>query len=843
MAPGDSSTFCTRGPGEQAQDLLSRLLADMAGAWAQGQRPRAEDFLARYPALYDDPEAVADLIYEELCLCERHGERVDKAALLERFPRWRAQLAVLFDCQHLFEPVRTPRFPVVGERHGEYQLLGELGRGGGGVVYLATQPALADRPVVLKLTPCVGSEHLRLARLQHTHIVPLYSAHDDLQRGLRGLCMPYFGGTSLSRLLEMLEPEPPALRTGQDLLDALDRVQAKSPVQVAARGSARQILARASYAKAVCWIGSCLAGALHYAHEHGVVHLDLKPGNVLLTADGQPMLLDFHLARAPLEAGRTVAEGVGGTPDYMSPEQRAALTAVCAGQPIPTAVDARSDIYSLGVLLYRALGGRLPLGPEATRRLMRSNPGVSPGLADVLGKCLASEPAARYRDAAALAADLQRHLKDQPLEGVPNRSLGERWQKWRRRRPNALGLIVALVVMGATLPAGGLLYYQRQLADSRAALKDGQDRLKEQRYNEAAAILERGLQRAQQLPFHPDLERLREEQQRAIAARDAAKRATLAAALHALAEQARQLVSHDDVAPLARQSLETLCRGYWDQRADLLEALGPRDVAVQQDLLDLALLWTDLRVALAAPAEKTAARQEALQVLAEAEGQFGPSPVLYQRRERHAAAAGLTGIAQAAARARAALSPRSAGEHVALGRSFLAGGEFRQAIELFDRALRLQPENLWPHLYKGMCFDKLGDHADAIVSYSVCIGMAPQSAPCYYNRGLAYAGSGDDEHARGDFDRALELDPSLTAALHDRARLHLWQKRYPDARADLQRALAGGADPAAVHCDIAQVQLAQGDRTAALASLRTALQHDPAHAGSRELQRRLERKP
>src|SRR5271166_3665386 len=116
--------------------------------------------------------------------------------------------------------------------HGEFRLLAELGRGGAGVVFLATQPLLADRPVVLKLTRCAGSEHLRLARLQHTHIVPLYSAQDDTVRRLRALCMPYFGGTSLSRLLALLEARAPAQRTGKDLLGALDRVQAESPIAV-----------------------------------------------------------------------------------------------------------------------------------------------------------------------------------------------------------------------------------------------------------------------------------------------------------------------------------------------------------------------------------------------------------------------------------------------------------------------------------------------------------------------------------------------------------------------------------------------------------------------------------
>lgn len=803
-----------------AADLGEALAAQMASDWRRGDCLAAESYLDRHPELLDTPEGALRLIYEEVCLRQDRGEEVAAEELLRRFPRWANELAVMLDCHRLVRAhLAPPQVPSVGESLGDFRLTAELGRGTQGRVYLATQPTLADRPVVLKVTPRRDREFLSLARLQHTHIIPLHGVHDFPARNLRALCQPYLGGTTLARLLERLRSVPASRRTGRSLVDALDQAGRESPLPLPARRGPREALARASYADAVCWIGACLADGLQYAHERGLVHLDLKPSNVLLAADGQPLLLDFHLALRPLAANQPAPEGFGGTPQFMSPEQERACAAARLGKPVPEAVDGRSDLYSLGRLLYVALGGDDAAAGGPFPPLHRLNPQVSVGLSDVVHRCLAVQPGDRYPDAAALATDLRRHLARLPLQGVANRSLRERWRKWRLRRPVAplwIGLLLALTAAGALLAVGTVERYR----DARSALAEGDLQVQRGAYREAVETLQRGRARLDGLPGGAALAATFDTQLRR------ARRAHTAGDLHAVAETLRFLVGADLQVVSELQTLQDSCRSAWaarqllDENPDaVLDAATEEQV--RDDLLDLALLWTGLKRQLARLQGADEPREEIQAILAEAEARLGPSPALARERQ--------------AGQESPVPARRAWWVHLRLGQSLLRSGELEQAAEVLEQAAALRPQDFWANFHRGVCAYRRRQYEDAVHSFGVAIALAPASAEAYHNRALAYAAWGRKEQALRDCDRALEREPTLGAAALNRGGLHYQAGRYAEARGDLEQALRCGADPAAAHYNLALVHFALRDTAAARRHVEEALRHNPGHAEARAL--------
>jgi serine/threonine protein kinase len=757
VSDASSSGRSSARPADEA--LASEAAQAMALAWQTGQRPGVEDLLAQFPALASAPRAVLRLISEELFLRREAGEAVEFDDILARFPQWRAELELLLACHELFEDYAPPDFPLAGERCGEFVLAREIGRGSQGRVFLATQPALSDRPVIVKLTALDVAEHLSLARLQHAGIVPLYLSQDLADRRLRLLCMPFMGGASLAAVLTSMKSTPVAQRTGQTIAKALIECHSETTKTAIVGGPALDFLSHASYVQAVCWIGACLAEALHFAHQRGLVHFDVKPSNLLLAGDGQPMLLDFHLARGPIAPRGAMPDWVGGTAPYMPPEQGEALAAVREGRAIETAVDARADVYSLAIVLDELLSGQGPLTRPLDGRygLRHINPNVSRGLAEILARCLSPDPQDRYADAQSLADDLRRHLADLPLRGVPNRSPFELWRKWRRRRPRSAMRVASSSVVALAVVIVGWSLIGRRLDESQQDLVDGQQLLDRQAYGEAVGRFERGLDRLKPLPSAAALKRTLRQRL------ELAQRTALAHELHQFVERLRFLDGGSSLDRDALQAAAQSCQTFWllrDRLRDNASAPPIFTSEVRADLLDLVILWLDLQSRLA-PADVGAQRKVAQQLIDQAEVALGANQILDHERQLR------NGDALAAV-PDASLSSDAVCERYALARSYLRAGDDERALAEFRRAVREEPQNFWANFYRGRCAYRLHRYDEALNAFSVCIALAPTRAECFYNRGLVYTALGQTPDALTDYDRALRVDPTLTAAAANR---------------------------------------------------------------------------
>ncbi len=416
---------------ERGELLLGWMLKRQCLAWRRGDATLVETYLAQHPEVRSNNQAVLDLIYNEMVLREEAGKAPSLGEYLRRFPELATELGLQFELDQAIEriparesanrltvasggtsaPARTSIPSIPG-----YELLGELGRGGMGIVYKARQLRL-NRIVAVKMilagihaSPETGVRFLAeaesVARLHHPHIVQIF-AFGDVD-GHPYLEMEYVAGGCLSdRLVGM--PRAP-------------------------RDAARLV--------------EILARAIHEAHRLGIVHRDLKPANILLTADSTPKIADFGLAkRLNVESGLTQTQFIVGSPSYMAPEQ--------AGQS-STPIGPAADVYSLGAILYELLTGRPPFqGPTVLETLeqVRSDEPISPSrlcpklprdLITICLKCLEKEAERRYVSSIELADDLRRFEAGQTIRARPVGGLERLW-RWCRREPVVASLALALL--------------------------------------------------------------------------------------------------------------------------------------------------------------------------------------------------------------------------------------------------------------------------------------------------------------------------------------------------------------------------------------------------------------
>lgn len=668
-----------------------------------------------------------------------------------------------------------------------YEILGELGRGGMGVVYRARHLAL-NRLVAVKMIIAGGHasadqlnrfriEAESVARLQHPNIVQVYDIGEN--DGLPFFSLEFVDGPSLDKVL-LRKPQP--------------------------EGKAAEIV-------------ETLARAMHYAHQQGVIHRDLKPANVLMMKSGEAKISDFGLAKQlESDSSQTRTGTIMGTPSYMAPEQG-------RGEK---QVGGLADVYAMGSMLYEMICGRPPfLAASAfdTLKLLlneepippsRLQPRVSRDLETICLKCLQKDPQRRYESAEALADDLQRFREGKPIVARPIGRVERIW-RWCVNNPQVAALSGLVALLTAATVAASALYSLRLARESVAVVetrKQARDHLsRAEQASQAGRI-----QSAQDLVSWSDPLLLTspelQDERRALET----LRTQLATfrEFHRLLDEARYLGLFGTPANQARA--RATCHeliALYDQieqksglHSDGWPPLAERQAELlREDLFEAFLVASQVErtAALAGGATEdveTATRQ-AVAWLDRAEQLLPPTKALHVRRGGYYERLGDAEKSRADLERAAGIEPRSAvdrfwhgfaeyrrGEEARLkGESKPAIAFYRNAAAEFARVVEARPENFWAYFTWATCHATLGNRHDAIVGFTTCISLRSDAPWPYANRGTVHLQLGEADRALEDFSRSIEYGPEDPSNFLKRASAYFSLQDFPRAKADYSTVL------------------------------------------------------
>lgn len=697
--------------------------------------------------------------------------------------------------------------PDVNDEVYGFKLRHQLGSGAFARVFLAKQQNLAGREVVLKLSAIEGTEPQTLAQLQHTHVVPIYSVHEDEQTGVRAVCMPYLGGAALSEVLRDLWGRG-APATGRQFIASLDRVsgpapefravrktRATSPTGTAGSGSgvsaseqihdrhpgilqsdtvARTALDGMSYLHACVWLVCRLSEGLQHAHDRSVLHRDIKPSNILISAEGQPLLLDFNVSQISANG----VESVGGTLAYMAPEH---LRAVAKRDAASAAkVDERSDLFALGLVLFEMLTGENPNVPAARlsgdadqlEAILRDGSGLPSlrqscplpvpwSLESIVRKCLARNPLDRYASVAQLTEDLSRFLSDRPLRFAPELSTTERVRKWCRRHPRLTsagyaGLVAAIL----TIP--GVVAFSLTRQD----LAITQDHLDKARSEERIRNFHLGTQRAlcQMKTVIPN-----EEMQRS------------------------GIASCEENLNL----FDILNDEEWQKtpRWRMVDDSERRSLA--EEIRELLLVLASTKVRLSQKAELPGA----MALLEKAERIEGLPPLraLSMERARYLDMSNRLEEAHHWRIVAESIRAETAHDLYMLGSAYtrlMTPAGYREGVRRLSEATRLAPRHYWSYFERALCNQELGETVLATSDLGTCIGLWNESPWAYFNRGWLLEKQGKKSAAVADYTEAIRYAPDFISPWFNRGLIRLELREYSAALADFEQAKSlGRKDP------------------------------------------------